>query len=270
MTTGGSIRIVLRYQQAVRYAAQSKPPDRAKGHGTGDPPSGGSRKGEDFHDIKAQEDAVGRMRRGARRAECPGPSEELRMKTEVTVLPNTSRATMPPAAQPAKDAAPRIDQLSVARPYQPPARGPARPAPSRADELLLLSADPFRCRSGLILRGRALGLVRLNGDTARETCQSRLVPWQLRKVTDFMRAHLAETLQLSELAAISGLSISHFSRAFKGSTGLPPHRWHLNMRIDMACKMLADASPSLADVAYATGFADQSHFTRLFSRISSA
>jgi len=86
-------------------------------------------------------------------------------------------------------------------------------------------------------------------------------------VTEFMRAHLAETLQLSELAAISGLSISHFSRAFKGSTGLPPHRWHLNMRIDRARKMLADASPSLADVAYATGFADQSHFTRLFSRI---
>jgi AraC family transcriptional regulator len=63
-----------------------------------------------------------------------------------------------------------------------------------------------------------LYLVRLNGDTARETHQSRLAPWQLRKVADFMRVHLAETLRLSELAAISGLSTSHFGRAFKGST----------------------------------------------------
>lgn len=183
------------------------------------------------------------------------------------MLPNTSRATMPPATHLATDTAPRIDRLSVAQPYQPPARGPARPAPSRADELLQLSGDPFRCRSCLIRQDRALDLVRLNGKTARETCQSRLAPWRLRKVTDFMRADLAGTLQLSALAAISGLSISHFSRAFKGSTGLPPYRWHLNMRIDGARRMLADASPSLADVAYATGFADQTHFTRLFSRI---
>jgi transcriptional regulator GlxA family with amidase domain len=109
--------------------------------------------------------------------------------------------------------------------------------------------------------------VRLNGDTAREPYQSRLAPWQLRKVTDFMRAHLAETLQLSELAAISGLSTSHFSRAFKGSTGLPPYRWHLNLRVEQARAMLTDATASLAEVACATGFADQSHFTRTFSKI---
>jgi transcriptional regulator GlxA family with amidase domain len=82
-----------------------------------------------------------------------------------------------------------------------------------------------------------------------------------------MRANLAETLQLSQLAAISGLSTSHFGRAFKASTGLPPHRWHLKQRIEHACAMLADAGASLADVAYATGFADQSHFTRVFSRM---
>jgi AraC family transcriptional regulator len=112
-----------------------------------------------------------------------------------------------------------------------------------------------------------LALVRLNGETEREPCQSRLTPWRLRKVTDFMRANLAETLQLSQLAEISGLSPSHFGRAFKRSTGLPPHRWHLKQRIEHACVMLADASASLADVAYATGFADQSHFTRVFSRM---
>lgn len=104
-------------------------------------------------------------------------------------------------------------------------------------------------------------------EPARPPYQSRLAPWQLRRVTEFMRANLAETLQLSQLAAISGLSTSHFGRAFKGSTGLPPHRWHLNLRIDQARTMLTEAGASLADVACATGFADQSHFTRVFSKI---
>jgi AraC family transcriptional regulator len=112
-----------------------------------------------------------------------------------------------------------------------------------------------------------LAIVRLNGDTGRETYQSRLAPWQLRKVTDFMRAHLAETVQMPELAAITGLSNSHFGRAFKGSTGLPPRRWLLNLRVEQACAMLADATATLADVACTTGFADQSHFTRVFSKI---
>ena len=112
-----------------------------------------------------------------------------------------------------------------------------------------------------------LALVRLNGQTAREPYQSRLAPWQLRKVTDFIRTHSAEALQLSDLAAISGLSISHFGRAFKGSTGLSPHRWHLNLRVEQARAMLADANVSIAEVACATGFADQSHFTRVFSKV---
>jgi AraC family transcriptional regulator len=112
-----------------------------------------------------------------------------------------------------------------------------------------------------------LALMRLNGDEQRETYRGRLAPWQLRRVTDFMRDNLAETLQLTQLAAISGLSPSHFGRAFKGSTGLPPHRWHLNLRIEQARTMLAEAGASLADVACATGFADQSHFTRVFSRV---
>lgn len=102
---------------------------------------------------------------------------------------------------------------------------------------------------------------------SRETYCSRLAPWQLKRVTDFISANLAETLQLSELAALSGLSTSHFGRAFKGSTGMPPHRWHLNLRIERARAMLTDADASLADVACAIGFADQSHFTRVFTAV---
>ncbi len=145
------------------------------------------------------------------------------------MLPNISRAPMPPGIQPANDAGPRAAPPAVT--------------------LRLLHAGGW------------------TGGPARETYRSRLAPWQVKRVTDFMRANLTETLRLSELAAISGLSPSHFGRAFKGSTGLPPHRWQLNMRIEQARALLADAGASLADIACATGFADQSHFTRVFSRI---
>jgi len=112
-----------------------------------------------------------------------------------------------------------------------------------------------------------LTLIRLGGSEARETPERRLAPWQLKRVTDFIHDNLADALQLAQLAAISGLSPSHFGRSFKESTGMPPHRWHLKMRIEEASAMLADGSASLADVACATGFADQSHFNRVFRKI---
>jgi transcriptional regulator GlxA family with amidase domain len=102
---------------------------------------------------------------------------------------------------------------------------------------------------------------------ARKGYGRSLAPWKLKQVTAFMHANLAENLQLSELAAICGLSKSYFGRAFKASTGLPPHNWLLTMRIERACTMLTETGASIADVACATGFSDQSHFTRFFSRI---
>jgi AraC-like DNA-binding protein len=62
------------------------------------------------------------------------------------------------------------------------------------------------------------------------------------------------------------LSVSHFSRAFAVSIGLPPHRWLLNRRVERAKSMLSNAAPTLSEVAIACGFADQSHFTRTFTR----
>jgi transcriptional regulator GlxA family with amidase domain len=145
------------------------------------------------------------------------------------MLPNPTRATMPLPSRPA-----------LTRPAND-----TGPVPLRL--LSGVPGDAQRCKE-------------------RESYQSRLAPWQLKRVTEFINANLADTLQLCDLAALSGLSPSHFGRAFKGSTGLPPHRWHLNLRIERARTMLTDAGASLADMACATGFADQSHFTRVFSR----
>ena len=92
-----------------------------------------------------------------------------------------------------------------------------------------------------------------------------LAPAQERRAKELMRANLNEELPLSRLAAECGLSVRHFARAFRRSTGMPPHRWLLNRRVERAKDLLRTRALSLADVGAFCGFADQSHFTRTFT-----
>ena len=95
-----------------------------------------------------------------------------------------------------------------------------------------------------------------------------LAPWQLRRVREFFEAHLTEDLSLQEVAELVGLSQSQFARAFKTSTGAPPHRWFVVARIKRAQELLLRDGLSLAEVSVRTGFADQSHFTKAFRRVT--
>lgn len=95
--------------------------------------------------------------------------------------------------------------------------------------------------------------------------QGRLAPWQVRRATEMMMANLADTAGLAELAAQCGLSRSHFIRCFKQAMGEPPHRWLQRQRVEMARRLVRESGMSLADIALACGFADQSHFTRVFT-----
>jgi AraC family transcriptional regulator len=88
---------------------------------------------------------------------------------------------------------------------------------------------------------------------------------QLTQVTEFVHDNLSRSIRLSELASLAGLSASQFGRAFKVSTGMTPHKWHLAARIDYAKRMLADREKSLVDIALEAGFSEQSHFTRAFT-----
>ena len=89
---------------------------------------------------------------------------------------------------------------------------------------------------------------------------------QLRLVLDFMHEHLDAQLSLSQLAYLAGLSSSQFARLFKASTGVSPHRYHLNTRIGKAQALLFTEGKRLSEVALTTGFADQSHFSRVFKK----
>jgi AraC family transcriptional regulator len=97
-----------------------------------------------------------------------------------------------------------------------------------------------------------------------------LAPWQLRRVVEYLDAHLPRRVDLADLAALAGLSQSHFSRAFKASTGMAPYRWQLDARIRRAQALLIDTRVSLDDVAEATGFADAVHFGRTFRKLTGA
>ena len=94
-----------------------------------------------------------------------------------------------------------------------------------------------------------------------------LAPWQVRRAIEILGANLDGGVPLKEIARECGLSVSHFSRAFRRTTGEAPHQWLMTRRVEAAKEKLRDGRLPLLDVALACGFADQSHLTRVFSRV---
>jgi AraC-like DNA-binding protein len=94
--------------------------------------------------------------------------------------------------------------------------------------------------------------------------ESGLPPGILRRVEEYIDAHLDSALGIQELAASVGISVSHFSRSFLRSVGLTPHSYIMRRRLTRAQDLLARTDRSLAEVALTTGFSDQSHFCRRF------
>jgi AraC family transcriptional regulator len=96
---------------------------------------------------------------------------------------------------------------------------------------------------------------------------SGLAGWQLDLAERFLLSELSCDFPVAQLAGRCGLSRSYFTRKFKVSTGLPPHRWLMLHRIRCAQEMLERTNESIAAIALSCGFADQSHLTRVFHAI---
>jgi AraC family transcriptional regulator len=95
-----------------------------------------------------------------------------------------------------------------------------------------------------------------------------LPPWRLRRVFEYVDAHLHEPLDLVALADAAGLSVRHFARAFREELGETPHRWLMARRLERATDMLKKNELPLAQIAEACGFAGQSHFTKVFKQLT--
>ena len=108
-------------------------------------------------------------------------------------------------------------------------------------------------RENLVLREQAAGT------------RGGLAPWQLKRAEALMSKNLSVQVPLGQVAEECGLSVRHLARAFRQSTGVPPHRWLLDRRVERAKELLPNSKLTLSDVALACGFGDQSHFTRTFT-----
>jgi AraC family transcriptional regulator len=93
-----------------------------------------------------------------------------------------------------------------------------------------------------------------------------LTPQQMKRVMDFVQAHLGQSLSLEALAQQTGFSPYHFARLFRQTTGESPHQFVLRQRIERAQRLLKETDVSLAHIALESGFANQSHLTQAFKR----
>ena len=101
-------------------------------------------------------------------------------------------------------------------------------------------------------------------EAERRSTGRGLAPWQIERASRLLLGDLGDNHPVSELATACGLSRSQFSNAFRISMGSPPHRWLLRQRVHCAAELLERSDESISVIASSCGFADQSHFTRIF------
>ena len=91
--------------------------------------------------------------------------------------------------------------------------------------------------------------------------------YRVRRIQEYIRDNVRRAVPLAELSAVVHMSPYHFARLFKRSTGVPPHRFLLQHRIDVACRLLEAGDVPIAGIAKAVGFRTPSHFATTFRRV---
>jgi AraC family transcriptional regulator len=152
--------------------------------------------------------------------------------------------------------------------------GHADPISSR---LLLSAADALEGSAALDTLFRqqltdllATRLLAAHADSAAAMPPSvgGLSPTALRRAIERLRSDIDTDVSLAALASDAGLSRFHFCRAFRESTGLSPHAWLRQHRLDQAMNMLRDADTSVVSVAAALGYASQTAFAAAFKKLT--
>jgi AraC family transcriptional regulator len=91
---------------------------------------------------------------------------------------------------------------------------------------------------------------------------------QLERVIDYMKANLTQDLSILDLATLTNMSESHFSRSFKQSVGIAPYQYLIQQRVERAKQLLKQQVISISDIALDCGFANQTHLTKVFRQIT--
>ena len=116
----------------------------------------------------------------------------------------------------------------------------------------------------------AIHLVREHTTACAGTVWSmaRLSPHKLRRAVEYIDDNLKSELTLASLAESVALSPGHFAHAFRQATGVTPHRYVLERRVERAKKWLSDSDLSITEIANRVGCSSPSHFSVLFHRIT--
>jgi AraC family transcriptional regulator len=92
--------------------------------------------------------------------------------------------------------------------------------------------------------------------------------WRLKRVEDYIDAHMPKPVSLKDLAAAVGLSRLYFAAQFKAATGYRPHEYVLVRRIERAKTLMLESDVQLVEVALRVGFCGQAHFSTVFKRFT--
>ena len=129
---------------------------------------------------------------------------------------------------------------------------------------MLLNSSDAPYDRGPVSPERVVSSLRESAAPVRPPIRGGLPPRALRRVREFIEAHLEQNISIQALAATAGLSMFHFARAFKQSEGMTPHDYLVQCRVRRARDLLAATDLPLSEIALAAGFADQSHCARRF------
>ena len=132
-------------------------------------------------------------------------------------------------------------------------------------ELMRRQASPLLVQG--IAQAIAIHLARNYAESVKEHSDSPSLPgYKVRQITDWMTEHFAEEINLDQLAAQAGLSKFHFHRLFKSATGMSPSRYHVQLRMNAARRLLRESKESVVAVALEVGYTNPSNFAQLFRR----
>ena len=180
-------------------------------------------------------------------------------------IPNTMLAQYTPEQAEDGFCRRRVASIHTGRPVVDPVIVRLAWALNRAEELGGSYGRSYADGISLAITARMLGTT--EDYSPKNPRVSALCKWRLKRATEFMSAHLSEPISLTDIAAAAGLSRMHFAAQFRAATGLRPHEYLLQRRIERARYLLLTSRLPLIEIAFEVGFKTQAHFTTVFSRI---